>query len=162
MPYSSHPLCLNANVSQYRAKFTMFSTVKQLLRSSIFHTHFPNIKDNHQSELPPWLRIRSRLLSIYPSIHLPAYLSNLFLTLQSFCWTLILHTVGRTPLTGGISLSQGYYLHIRQHNQRKKQTDIHASSWIWTHDPGVWAKTVYALDRVVTVIGNLRTRHDNQ
>jgi hypothetical protein len=39
-----------------------------------------------------------------------------------------------------ISPSQGRYLHTGQHNHRiKAHTDIHALSWIRTHDPSVRA-----------------------
>jgi hypothetical protein len=39
----------------------------------------------------------------------------------------------------GIGPTQGVYLHTGQHKHREKQTHIHASSRIGTHDPSVGA-----------------------
>jgi hypothetical protein len=48
---------------------------------------------------------------------------------------LIFYTVGL--LGRVISPSQCLYLDTGQHKHRIKHTDIHASSWIRTHDPSV-------------------------
>jgi hypothetical protein len=59
-----------------------------------------------------------------------------------------LYTDGRTPWTSDQSVARPLPTHrINAH------TDIHALSGTRTHDPSVRAKTVHALDRVVTVIG---------
>jgi hypothetical protein len=42
-------------------------------------------------------------------------------------------------LDGGISPSQGRYLHTEQHKHRINASDIHASSGIRIHDPSIWA-----------------------
>jgi hypothetical protein len=50
------------------------------------------------------------------------------------------------------------YLHTGQHKHRiSAHTKIHVLSEIRTHDTSVRAKTVHALDRAATVIGELRT-----
>jgi hypothetical protein len=67
-----------------------------------------------------------------------------FISVQPFVWpwhllqfrNIFLYTVG---LPGwGIIPSQGPYLHTGQHKHRiDAHTDIHALSWIWTHDLSV-------------------------
>jgi hypothetical protein len=75
---------------------------------------------------------------------------SIYLWLYSPCGLLLpfqflnVFTVGRF-FGGGISRSQGRYLHTEQHKHR---INAHASSGIQTHGP-----SVHALDREVTVIG---------
>jgi hypothetical protein len=60
----------------------------------------------------------------------------------------------RTPWTG-ISPSQGSYLHTEQHEQNKRtQTSMTRVRFEPTTPAFKWAKTVHALDRTATVIGN--------
>jgi hypothetical protein len=73
-----------------------------------------------------------------PSIHLwfygPLLGPGLFFSFVIF-FTQSVGLLGRV-----ISPSQGRYLLTGQHKRRiNPHTDIHALSWIWTHDPSVWA-----------------------
>jgi hypothetical protein len=45
----------------------------------------------------------------------------------------ILYTVGRTPWAGDQPVARSLLIHTRQH-EHNINTDIHASSWIRTHD----------------------------
>jgi hypothetical protein len=81
-------------------------------------------------------------LSVCLSVYLPTYLPNyLSIVLQPFVGPgplfqfLNPYTVGRTPWTRGISLSQGLYQYTEQHKHRiNAHTDIHVSSEIRTDD----------------------------
>jgi hypothetical protein len=97
----------------------------------------------------------------HPSVH-PAIHSSMTLQPLVEPWTifhfpdLFTQTVGL--LGRGINPSQGHYLCTGQHKHRIKHTDIHASSWIRTHDLMISvferSKIVHALDRTATVIGH--------
>jgi hypothetical protein len=61
---------------------------------------------------------------------------------KALCWTLAAFSLSSSfqqsvgLLGGGISPSQGRYLHTGQQKQNKR-TDIHVSNGIRTHDPSV-------------------------
>jgi hypothetical protein len=67
--------------------------------------------------------------SLYSSICVSTVLS---LDLGRFCSFLILHTVGRSPWSGDQPVARPLPTHKINAN-----IDIHASSWIRTHDPSV-------------------------
>jgi hypothetical protein len=80
---------------------------------------------------------------------------SLFLTLAVFFNFLIFFTQSVGPLGRGISPSQGRCLHTEQHKTQNKRTQ---TSIPWAGiEPTIpvfeLAKTVYALDRAATVIG---------
>jgi hypothetical protein len=74
------------------------------------------------------------IVSIYLSIYLFMYLYSPLLDLGRFFSFFILYTVGRTPWMGDQSVARP------QHKHRiNAYTDIHALSWVRTHDSSVWA-----------------------
>jgi hypothetical protein len=79
---------------------------------------------------------------------------RLLLSLGRICNFLILCTVDGTPWTGGISPSQGLYLHTEQHKQNKCEHKHGCQEW----DSNSWRqyscrRRGYALECAVTVIG---------
>jgi hypothetical protein len=84
----------------------------------------------------------------------PIYDSTALVDLRHFFSVLILYTVDATPWAG-ISPSQGRYVHTEQHKHRIKRTQTSMSPVGFEPTIPVFrrAKTVHALDRAATVIG---------
>jgi hypothetical protein len=72
-----------------------------------------------------------------------------------FSFVILFYAEGRTPWIN-LSPSQGRYLHTGQHKQNKRtQTSMPLVEIEPTIPVSERAKTVHALDRVVTVIGKI-------
>jgi hypothetical protein len=71
-------------------------------------------------------------------------------------FSFLIHTQSIELIGGGLSPSQGRYLHTEQHKHRTNAQRHPCLEWDSNHDPSVraWTETVHALDRAATGIGS--------
>jgi hypothetical protein len=90
-------------------------------------------------------------LLVHPSV----YDCTVLVDLGRFLSVLILYTVGRTPLTGDHPIARPLSTHrITQTQNKRTQTSIPRVGFEPTVPEFERAKTVHALERAATVIGN--------